>query len=71
MAIADYGIDVRQSLLEDSGLPERSFDVVSATHVLEHMHEGGEFLTPPDPSADLADTVQAMLPPGVVVVQPV
>jgi SAM-dependent methyltransferase len=45
MAIDDYGIDVRQSLLEDSGLPERSFDVVSATHVLEHMHEGGAFLT--------------------------
>ena len=46
VAIDDFGIDARQSLLEESGLPERSFDVVSATHVLEHMPDGAGFLAP-------------------------
>lgn len=38
------GLDVRTAMLQDSGLPERSFDVVSAFHVLEHMSEGVPFL---------------------------
>jgi SAM-dependent methyltransferase len=38
------GVSVRQALLEDSGLPERSFDVVSAMHVLEHIPDSEAFL---------------------------
>jgi SAM-dependent methyltransferase len=38
------GLDVRTATLEASGLPERSFDVVSAFHVLEHMTDGVGFL---------------------------
>lgn len=38
------GLEVKVSLLEESGLPERSFDVVSAFHVLEHMPDSRAFL---------------------------
>lgn len=38
------GIDVRTALLQDSGLPERAWDVVSAFHVLEHMPDAPAFL---------------------------
>ena len=38
------GLDVRIAALEDSGLPERSYDVVSAFHVLEHIPDGRPFL---------------------------
>lgn len=38
------GLDVRAATLEGSGLPERTFDVVSAFHVLEHMEDGVSFL---------------------------
>lgn len=41
---AARGITVRQALLEESGLPERSFDVVSAMHVLEHIPDSASFL---------------------------
>ena len=41
---AERGIPVRTALLEESGLPERSFDVVSAMHVLEHMPDSVGFL---------------------------
>lgn len=41
----DRGLDVSVSTLEDSGLPERSFDVVSAFHVLEHIADSRAFLT--------------------------
>lgn len=44
VATTEFGLDVREALLEDSGLPERSFDAVSATHVLEHQHDGLQFL---------------------------
>lgn len=43
-AIADYGVDARVGLLEDAGWPERHFDVVAATHVLEHQSDGAAFL---------------------------
>src|SRR5205807_2082657 len=38
------GLDVREALLDDAGLPEHSFDVVTAFHVLEHMPDGVGFL---------------------------
>jgi 2-polyprenyl-3-methyl-5-hydroxy-6-metoxy-1,4-benzoquinol methylase len=38
------GLEVRISLLEESGLPERSYDVVSAFHVLEHIPDARSFL---------------------------
>jgi 2-polyprenyl-3-methyl-5-hydroxy-6-metoxy-1,4-benzoquinol methylase len=44
-AVAREGLDVRCATLEDSGFPERSFDVVVATHVLEHQPDAIEFLT--------------------------
>ena len=44
MAVEERGLDVRCALLEESGLPERSYDVVSAFHVLEHMTDGLSFL---------------------------
>ena len=34
----------RPTTLEESGFPERSYDVVSAFHVLEHMTDGAAFL---------------------------
>jgi SAM-dependent methyltransferase len=40
----ERGLDVRTALLQDSGLPERSWDVVTAFHVLEHITEGVDFL---------------------------
>jgi SAM-dependent methyltransferase len=44
-AVSQFGLDVRLTLLEDSGLPERSFDVVATTQVLEHQQDGTAFLT--------------------------
>lgn len=38
------GLDVRTALLQDSGLPEGAWDVVSAFHVLEHLTDGVGFL---------------------------
>ena len=38
------GLDVRVTALEESGLPERSYDVVSAFHVLEHQPDSRSFL---------------------------
>jgi SAM-dependent methyltransferase len=40
----EHGLDVVVSGLEESGLPERSFDVVSAFHVLEHLPDSRSFL---------------------------
>jgi SAM-dependent methyltransferase len=39
------GLEVAVSRLEESGLPQRSFDVVSAFHVLEHMPDSRAFLS--------------------------
>jgi 2-polyprenyl-3-methyl-5-hydroxy-6-metoxy-1,4-benzoquinol methylase len=44
MAREAHGLDVRAEMLEESGFPERSFDVVGAFHVLEHMTDGLGFL---------------------------
>jgi 2-polyprenyl-3-methyl-5-hydroxy-6-metoxy-1,4-benzoquinol methylase len=38
------GLEVTSAYLQESGLPERSFDVVSAFHVLEHQPDGRAFL---------------------------
>lgn len=38
------GIDVHTGPLETSGLPERSYDVVTAFHVLEHVPDSRAFL---------------------------
>lgn len=38
------GLDVRAALLEESGLPQHSYDVVAAFHVLEHMTDARSFL---------------------------
>ncbi len=55
----------RATLLKES---RESPSVISEVRSLLKLdQEGGEFLTPPDPSADLADTIEGMLPPGVVV----
>ncbi len=43
-AIDERGLDVTVAMLEDSGLPEHSYDVVSAFHVLEHIADGPAFL---------------------------
>lgn len=40
----DRGLDVVISTLEESELPERSYDVVSAFHVLEHIPDSQAFL---------------------------
>lgn len=40
----ERGLDVRTAMLADAGLGRGSFDVVAATHVLEHMPEGRSFL---------------------------
>ncbi len=40
----ERGLPVEIALLEDSGLPERSYDVVSAFHVLEHVPDARGFL---------------------------
>ena len=54
------GLDVRATTLERSGLPQRSFDVVSAFHVLEHM---------PDSRAFLASLRRWARPGGFVVIE--
>lgn len=38
------GVEVHEGLLEESGLPERAYNVVSAFHVLEHMPDSPAFL---------------------------
>lgn len=38
------GLDVRPTTLEASGLPGRSFDVVSAFHVVEHLTDAQPFI---------------------------
>jgi 2-polyprenyl-3-methyl-5-hydroxy-6-metoxy-1,4-benzoquinol methylase len=38
------GLDVHCAMLQDSGLPEGSFDLVTAYHVVEHMSDSSGFL---------------------------
>jgi len=40
----ERGLDVRTALVQHSDLPEGSFDVVAAFHVLEHVPKGVDFL---------------------------
>jgi len=56
----ERGLDVVVSVLEESGLPERHYDVVSAFHVLEHM---------PDSRAFLRDMARWARPGGFVVIE--
>jgi SAM-dependent methyltransferase len=44
IAREQFGLDVRTSTLEDSGLPEASYDVVSLFHVVEHMQDTTAFV---------------------------
>jgi SAM-dependent methyltransferase len=41
---ADRGLDVVPALLADAGLAKRSYDLVVASHVLEHVPDGPAFL---------------------------
>ena len=41
----ERGLDVLAATLEESGLPERSYDLVCAFHVLEHMPAAAPFLS--------------------------
>ena len=38
------GLEVRETTLLEAGLPERSFDIVSAFHVVEHMVDARDFV---------------------------
>ena len=40
----ERGLPVEVAMLEESGIPERSFDVVSVFHVLEHIPDSRPFL---------------------------
>ncbi len=57
---ADRGLEVVVATLEQSGLPQRSFDVVSAFHVLEHQ---------PDSRAFLESMARWVRPGGFVVIE--
>src|SRR5439155_5528518 len=41
---AAAGLDVRVGLLDDQSLPERHYDAVSLSHVIEHLHNPLETL---------------------------
>jgi 2-polyprenyl-3-methyl-5-hydroxy-6-metoxy-1,4-benzoquinol methylase len=56
----ERGLDVRIATLEESSLPERAYDVVSAFHVLEHL---------PDSRAFLRSLARRARPGGAVVVE--
>ncbi len=56
----ERGLDVRAALLEDSGLPEGSFDVLTAQHVLEHV---------PDSAGFLESVARWVRPGGVVAIE--
>ncbi len=55
----EAGCDVHHGLLEEAGLPDETFDVVSMYHVLEHA---------PDPIALLRECRRVMKPDGCLVV---
>jgi len=38
------GLDVRSAAVEDCGFPDASFDVVLASHLIEHLNRPGDFI---------------------------
>jgi SAM-dependent methyltransferase len=61
---ADYarkerGLDVRQARLEESGFPEASFDLVLASHLIEHLN---------DPAAFVREAYRVLAPGGYFLV---
>jgi SAM-dependent methyltransferase len=53
----NYGLDIYTGSLESAGLPEESFDIITMSHVLEHL---------PDPVAALRRLAGALKPGGLL-----
>ena len=53
----NYGLDVHHGTLENTDLPDQSFDIVTMWHVLEHL---------PDPVAALRRVARALKPDGLL-----
>ena len=47
-----FGLDIRSTVLEKADLPTRSFDIVHASHLIEHLNEPARFI-------DVAETLIA------------
>ena len=44
IARENFGLDVKEGRLANVGLPEASFDVVTLSHVIEHVHSPGDLV---------------------------
>ena len=49
-----FGVDIRATVLEKAALPSASFDIVHASHLIEHLNEPAKFL----------DEARRLLAPG-------
>ncbi len=54
-----FGLDVRTGTLDDVGFPDDSFDVISLSHVIEHVH---------DPVALLTECHRILRPSGKLII---
>jgi len=54
-----FGLDIRVTVLEKASLPSRAFDVVHASHVIEHLN---------DPALFLAEAQRLIVPGGRLIV---